>query len=193
MAIGVDFAPTPGDRRLGAPRQSLPRGAVAHPGDRHHLIRHSAPVRVVHVPEEPRVVVLRQRGHQALAERRLELVFLGTDDAVHLVHEQHELLLSLAYARRDHLDELSTHDLAGLAVGQAVDEHDVLGNLVDGQALLAVRPHSSRHRGRGHDGDAHTLAHLRVGNPGGGDVGDGGMRRGAHSRSRSARTSPRRG
>ena len=78
--------------------------------------------------------------------------------------------------RLDQLDELSTHDLARLAVRQALDEHDVLGDLVDREALLAVRLHVTDRHGRGrHDGHAHPLAHLRVGNAGRGDVGDGRM------------------
>jgi len=71
-------------------RTTVSPPGVAHAGDRHDVVRRTAAVRVVHVPEQARVVILRQRGHEPVAERSLELVLFATDDAVHLVHEQHE-------------------------------------------------------------------------------------------------------
>src|SRR5207249_1871912 len=76
----------------------------------------------------------------------------------------------------DELNELSAYHLASLAVRQVVDEHDVLGNLVDGEPLAAVRLHViGRHLRAGHDRHAHTLPHLGVGNAGCRDVDDAWM------------------
>src|SRR6516165_4596824 len=75
--------------------------------------------------------------------------------------------------RLEHFHESPTDDLAGLAVGQVVDEHDVLRGLVDRETLAAVRLHLVRGKRVAHnDRDADALAHFGVRNAGSGDVDD---------------------
>ena len=91
MPVGVDLArPLAQVAGLDALRQPLPRRTVAHAGDRDDVVRRAAAVGVVHVPEQAGVVAVGEQRHPPVAERGLELVFLGPGDLVHLVDEQHQ-------------------------------------------------------------------------------------------------------
>ncbi len=149
VAVPVELAgPLAQVAGLDAPGQAFPRRAVADAGDGDDVVRRAAAVRVVHVPEQAGVVALGEHRHPTLAERGLELVFLGADDLVHLVDEQHhatsavggergpcrgaeQLALPLVpqfegivhpRARRPHLGR----DLAGEQAEQAVGIEDAL-------------------------------------------------------------------
>ena len=70
--------------------QAVPRLAIAHGGDGHHVVGGPGAVGVIAVPEQAGVVPVAQHRHPAVAEGSLELLLAGPDDAVHLVDEQHE-------------------------------------------------------------------------------------------------------
>jgi hypothetical protein len=66
----------------------FPRRAVAHRGDRDHVVRPPGAMGVVQEVEETSVVTLGEQRHPTIAVGGLEVFFVCTRDLVHLVHEQ---------------------------------------------------------------------------------------------------------
>lgn len=67
-----------------------------HSCDGHNAVRHAAAVRVIHVPEQGRVFLLREQPHSPVAVRGFELVFLRPHDLVDFVDEQHRAFSSFS-------------------------------------------------------------------------------------------------
>ena len=80
--------PSSEGHRVAPRREALVRGAVAQRRDRDRVVRPAGAVREAKEIEEPRVVVLPERRHPTVAERRFELVFVATRDSVDLVQQQ---------------------------------------------------------------------------------------------------------
>src|SRR5207302_9681400 len=81
--------------------KTLPRRSVADDGNRDDGIGGSTAVGVVGIPQQAGVVAGTERGHPAVTERGLEVVFGAPTDGVHLVDEQHA---ETSHVRSLHLD-----------------------------------------------------------------------------------------